>query len=67
MNEAKPHRFSAPEFYRIIFFKDEVRLLGEQSVPSGMIQMVLSNNKLLLKVVIRRKGPTTFHLRSGKL
>lgn len=55
--EGKPHRFSAPEFYRIILFKDGVQLPGELTIPSGLIQMTLPDNRLLVKVVNLEEEP----------
>lgn len=40
-----------PEFQRIILFKNGVQLPGELTIPSGLIQMTLPNNRVLVKVV----------------
>ena len=40
-----------PEFQRIILFKNGVQLPGELAIPSGLIQMTLPNNRVLVKVV----------------
>lgn len=40
-----------PKFQRIILFKDGVQLPGELTIPSGLIQMTLPNNRVLVKVV----------------
>ena len=40
-----------PEFQRVILFKNGVQLPGELTIPSGLIQMTLPNNRVLVKVV----------------
>jgi len=40
-----------PEFQRVILFKNGVQLPGELTIPSGLIQMTLPNNSVLVKVV----------------
>ncbi|TXE11062.1 hypothetical protein [Algoriphagus aquimarinus] len=40
-----------PEFQRIILFKNGVQLPGELTIPSGLVQMTLPNNRVLVKVV----------------
>jgi hypothetical protein len=49
--EGKPFWMFDPEFQRIILFKNGVQLPGELTIPSGLIQMVLPNNRVLVKVV----------------
>lgn len=39
-----------PEFQRIILFKNGVQLPGELTIPSGLIQMTLPNNRVLVNV-----------------
>ncbi|WP_439488301.1 hypothetical protein [Algoriphagus sp.] len=50
-SEEKPFWMFDPEFQRIILFKDGVQLPGELTIPSGLIQMALPNNRVLVKVV----------------
>ncbi|RAI89367.1 hypothetical protein [Algoriphagus yeomjeoni] len=40
-----------PEFQRVILFKDGVQLPGELTSPSGLVQMTLPINRVLVKVV----------------
>ena len=44
-----------PEFQRVILFKNGVQLPGELTIPSGLIQMTLPNNRVLVKVVNREE------------
>lgn len=50
-SEEKPFWMFDPEFQRIILFKNGVQLPGELTIPSGLIQMALPNNRVLVKVV----------------
>lgn len=50
-SEEKPFWMNDPEFQRIILFKNGVQLPGELTIPSGLIQMTLPNNRVLVKVV----------------
>ncbi|MEB2775957.1 hypothetical protein SYJ56_11610 [Algoriphagus sp. D3-2-R+10] len=50
-SEEKPYRFIDPDFHRIILFKNGVQIPGELTIPSGLIQMSLPNNRVLVKVV----------------
>ncbi|WP_425639794.1 hypothetical protein ACPUEN_08805 [Algoriphagus yeomjeoni] len=50
-SQVKPYRMYNPEFHRIILFKDGIQLPGELTIPSGLIQMTLPNNRVLVKVV----------------
>ncbi|SFU18310.1 hypothetical protein SAMN04489724_4799 [Algoriphagus locisalis] len=38
-----------PEFQRVILFKNGVQLPGELTIPSGLIQMTLPNNRVLVQ------------------
>jgi hypothetical protein len=49
--EEKPFWMFDAEFQRIILFKNGVQLPGELTIPSGLIQMTLPNNRVLVKVV----------------
>lgn len=49
-SKIKPYRFQDPEMFRLILFKDGVQLSGEHTISSGMIEMALPNNRLLVKV-----------------
>ncbi|PZX52013.1 hypothetical protein [Algoriphagus chordae] len=49
-SEEKPFWMFDPEFQRVILFKDGVQLPGELTIPSGLIQMTLPNNRVLVKV-----------------
>ncbi|MEB2784290.1 hypothetical protein [Algoriphagus persicinus] len=49
-SEEKPFYMFDPEFQRIILFKNGVQLPGELTIPSGLIQMTLPNNRVLVKV-----------------
>lgn len=46
----KTYRLNDPEVHRLILFKDRVQLPGEHTIPSGMVEMALPNNRLLVKV-----------------
>jgi len=50
-SQVKPYRMFNPEFQRIILFKNGVQLPGELTIPSGLVQMTLPNNRVLVKVV----------------
>ncbi|MCE7053405.1 hypothetical protein LZF95_01865 [Algoriphagus sp. AGSA1] len=50
-SEEKPFWMFDPEFHRIILFKDGVQLPGELTIPTGLIEMTLPNNRVLVKVV----------------
>jgi hypothetical protein len=50
-SEKKPFWMFDPEFHRILLFKNGVQLPGELTIPSGLIQMTLPNNRVLVKVV----------------
>lgn len=50
-SKGEPGRLDDPEFQRIILFKNGVQLPGELTIPSGLIQMTLPNNRVLVKVV----------------
>lgn len=50
-SQVKPYRMFNPEFQRIILFKNGVQLPGELTIPSGLIEMTLPNNRVLVKVV----------------
>ncbi|MEB2780920.1 hypothetical protein U3A58_10995 [Algoriphagus sp. C2-6-M1] len=49
-SEEKTFWMFDPEFHRIILFKNGVQLPGELTIPSGLIQMTLPNNRVLVKV-----------------
>ncbi|EAZ80491.1 hypothetical protein [Algoriphagus machipongonensis] len=49
-NTDKKSRFRDPDFYRLILFKDGIQLPGEHTISSGMIEMPLPNNRILVKV-----------------
>lgn len=49
-SKIKPYRFQDPEMFRLILFKDGVQLSGEHTISSGMIEMALPNNRILVKV-----------------
>lgn len=51
ISQDKPHRSNNPELHRIILFKSGVQLIGELLIPSGIIQMTLPNNRVLVKVI----------------
>ena len=50
-SEGKLSYTKDPEFHRLILFKDGIQLPGELTIPSGLIQMALPNNRVLVKVV----------------
>ncbi|SIO15687.1 hypothetical protein [Algoriphagus halophilus] len=49
-NTNKIYRLGDPEMHRLILFKDGVQLPGEHTIPTGMIEMALPKNRLLVKV-----------------
>ena len=49
-NTNKIYRIGDPEMHRLILFKDGVQLPGEHTIPTGMIEMALPKNRLLVKV-----------------
>ncbi|WP_026956637.1 hypothetical protein [Algoriphagus vanfongensis] len=50
-SEEKSFWMNDPEFQRVILFKNGIQLSGELTIPSGLIQLTLPNNRVLVKVV----------------
>lgn len=49
-NTNKIYRLGDPEMHRLILFKDGIQLPGEHIISSGLIEMPLPNNRILVKV-----------------
>ncbi|MBN3584167.1 hypothetical protein JYB64_17345 [Algoriphagus aestuarii] len=49
-SSGKKSRLNDPEMHRLVLFKDGVQLPGEHTISSGMIEMPLPNNQILVKV-----------------
>ncbi|MFC5624821.1 hypothetical protein [Algoriphagus winogradskyi] len=54
-SEGKTFWMNDPEFQRVILFKNGVQLPGELTIPSGLIEMTLPNNRVLVKVVNQKE------------
>lgn len=50
-SDGKSKYLNDPTFNSLILFKNGVQLPGELTIPSGLIQMTLPNNRVLVKVV----------------
>ncbi|MEP1087091.1 hypothetical protein [Algoriphagus sp.] len=56
-SEGQPIRFYDPDFYSLILFKDGVQLPGEHTISTGLVEMALPDNKLLVKASLGDEEP----------